>query len=112
MGPRASGCPLEMFGVAIFKAAKWNRKTAALQLDLWIALGKGARLLRLPKRCRRTDSNKFSRIQNAVRIERGFDSVMQVLRFLGDRLRPPAFFSETNTVLASDRAAARNHPAE
>ena len=44
--------------------------------------------------------NKFSRIQDPVRIERAFELAMQLAHGIRRRVRPPAFLRQTDSVLA------------
>src|SRR6266487_4420503 len=48
---------------------------------------------------------KFSRIQNVVWIENLLQLVMQVANNWTGRLRPPTFFGQANSMLASDYTA-------
>src|SRR6202022_5008645 len=47
--------------------------------------------------------------QNAVRIDNLFESAMESARNFGGRLRPPAFFGETNPVLAGNYPTPLQH---
>jgi hypothetical protein len=50
-------------------------------------------------------SDKFSRIQDAIWIENLFQLVMQVANNWTGGLRPPTFFGQANSMLASDYTA-------
>ena len=60
----------------------------------------------------KVELNKFSRIQNPVRVERRFNDEMELAGFRGNRLRPPAFLRQADAVFARDAAALGDHPAE
>ena len=52
---------------------------------------------------------KFSGIQNSVRVEDGFQFLMYVPSDFARRLGPPAFLRETNSVLARDHPTPGEH---
>src|SRR5260370_15593075 len=53
--------------------------------------------------------NKFSRIQDPMRIERMFELAMQLAHDVSRRVRPPAFLRQADSVLACDHSAPRQH---
>jgi hypothetical protein len=55
------------------------------------------------------ESKKFPGIQNSVGIERLFEPMMKITRYLTCRVRPPALLCQTDSMFACDHAAPRQH---
>src|SRR3954451_13489043 len=52
---------------------------------------------------------KFSRIQNTVRVESALDRAMELARDVARCLRPPTFLGQPDSMLARDDTAPRQH---
>src|ERR1700731_2946041 len=53
--------------------------------------------------------DKFSWVQNPVRVEDVFEFAMELADHPAGRVRPPALFGQTNTVFAGDNTAPGQH---
>src|SRR5436309_1389320 len=55
--------------------------------------------------CVRKSADEFPRIQNPIRIKDLFELAMKIAHRLAGRVRPPAFFGQTDSVFSGDDAA-------